>query len=298
MTSHDTIIKNFFIGTGAKTGSTVFWKGDKLYSYGEHFTLCQRIAPNRYIINADKYSVTTNKHTHLTINNAPTNTPCIPFSALSIALSKPDNFGDFNKINLIEVGQPFYTKQIKHLDKSRYDIKEVAEEIKANGWTLIKETDKKIIVTVPMHHLGYTLFEYDKEYYLSGMDDNHYFLCRLLYQCDTIDKALLSMAGNLTDKEYREYQKGTIKRQGEFFFIPMPELTFNKELIKKKAPIPQAQGTASHIATSLRVADGYIYAKGLVSHSRRDHRSIHLDTWHKVVLNTVKESWTSNGRVD
>ncbi len=43
-------------------GSNFYFRGDILYSYGSHYILAKRIAPNEYLINADRYSVTTAMH--------------------------------------------------------------------------------------------------------------------------------------------------------------------------------------------------------------------------------------------
>jgi hypothetical protein len=279
----------------------VFGMGNVLYSYGQHFPLMVYTKQNKFIINADKYSHTTDGHTRDCISAVP-QAPCIPFNSIRAIDQNARLETIVDQLNLIEIGEPFYTQEIKRLNKKDWDIKDVAERIKTSDWKLIKEDDKTITVTQPVHHLGYTLFEYQNRHFLSGMDDRHYFLCELLDKHQTVNETLRSMAGNLNDEEYKDYQKGLIKRQGEFFFIPIEGIDTKaiKTLIKKKAPIPQAQGTASHIANSLVqfTNSNKVYVKGYITHSRGDHKSVFLDSWHLVVMNTVKQSWTSSGRVD
>lgn len=52
----------FYQGATKGHANNVFIEGDTLYSYGHHFPLCVRIAPEIYAWNEDRYSVTTSKH--------------------------------------------------------------------------------------------------------------------------------------------------------------------------------------------------------------------------------------------
>jgi hypothetical protein len=119
-------------------------------------------------------------------------------------------------------------------------------------------------------------------------------------------------------------------RQGEWFFIPAPNLTVNEKLIRKNEPISRGNGGKPHVCQYLyrlggiavfvcsrypqgvapdryrqllltneaakrwnwtsRVSNPTVYARGRVSHS--DHKTIVLNDWHRVVMNT---EWSAPG---
>lgn len=47
---------------GKASNDTLFIEGDTIYSYGHHFAIARRVAPNSYQITARKYSSTTSRH--------------------------------------------------------------------------------------------------------------------------------------------------------------------------------------------------------------------------------------------
>ncbi len=56
---------------GAKEGqaNNMFIDGDKIYSYGRHFVIAERIGNREFLVNTNSYSITTAKHMAL-FNNA------------------------------------------------------------------------------------------------------------------------------------------------------------------------------------------------------------------------------------
>jgi len=248
-------------------------------------------AKNCFVINADIYSPTTSAHTRLAISISPKNTPQIPFSALRAAEIEPT--------------------EIYLIDKSS----DIWEEKIING---------KVVV---VHHLGSSLFEYDGRYFLSTLDTTSrrmpYALMELPEKAETIDEAFFIVSG-LTKEEYDRYLTGEIKRQGEFFFIPIGDTKTLKQKFPwiKKLDIqkhvdlarvfdPKHAGNA-HVATEAIITElGGVFVRKTVRHKRiirtfhgieyttGEHNMVRLgNVWHLVKKNRAINSWTAGGRVD
>ncbi len=112
-------------------------------------------------------------------------------------------------------------------------------------------------------------------------------------------------------------------RQGEWFFVPAPEVSENAMVIYRNEPLSRGGGSKPHICEELMrrfgvsvmvtraystglteaaynrlidtdpkarrmtwyrgVRDAWVYARGTVRHP--DHKTIHLDGWHRVYMN-------------
>jgi hypothetical protein len=134
-----------------------------------------------------------------------------------------------------------------------------------------------------------------------------------------------------TKNRNRRKNKGFI-RQGEWFFIPQPELEVPEKLILKKEPVRRGRGKP-HIVEELYREGGqtvYVDARhpeGLTEQERKelfkkspgskrsnwqimrrnpaafgrgkvrhpDHKTIELVGWHRIVPNTESEFWTTSG---
>jgi len=281
--------------------------GSVIYSYGHHFPLMVFTNENKFIINGDKYSNTTTSHTNACISKhrdiVGSEASCIPFTALRECLPREKGHTEEIKdITLIEVSDPSYKPIKRRLSKKKYTKEDITD---SEELEIIGEKSNVWIVKAKEHVLGYTLFKHENRYFLSGMDDNHYFICELLKQCQTVKEALRSMAKNLNNEQWTQYLKGDIQRQGELFFIPLNGVSKDIEARYKKANIESRNvhislgtDTTNHTANKVFYSHDGNYAKGRVSHARGDHKSLMLYQWHRVVLNTVKNSWTASGRVD
>ena len=115
-------------------------------------------------------------------------------------------------------------------------------------------------------------------------------------------------------------------RQGEWFFIPAPYVTVNEKLIRKNEPLSRGNGSKSHMCQYLyrtggqavfvcprypqgvspqqyrqlllehkvarrwhwssRVVNAGVYVRGRISHA--DHKTVVLNDWHQVVMNTER----------
>jgi hypothetical protein len=178
------------------------------------------------------------------------------------------------------------------------------------------------------HILGAVLIRYENRYFLSSVDEENrrsYFLVELGKKAATVDEAFSGLAPQ--EVKTAEIMNRPIQRQGEVYCI---ETTLTDQDIKRMAA---SKGTEyrrkigyfvqilgiRHYATRVveiknrrgRVLETYVsgtlrHATHLQFTTRRswgrggpEHNILHLgSTWWKAVKNTVKEGWTSVGRVD
>lgn len=296
MVSHSKVVNNYFNASDRehyRQGSRVFFEQDTLYSYGHHFILAQK-CKNGYILNGDRYSMSTARHQNETRQQAPTKSPIIPFSALEQIL-KTNYTGDTTEMAKITI----------------YDV----TEDKNIEYTAYNKDGEPY--TAYRHILGASLIKYGRKFYLSGVDAgsknfNSYFLVELpnaktlckkspvLYQDGmNAEYAFRLLAGNLTDKQYKDYQEGKIKRQGEYFLRPCyKELhkILHIEKISKKRDLSRGRGNA-HTARDMFKTSSGTYVRGTLRHD--EHKMISLgEVWHKVIKNTAIRSFAASGNVD
>lgn len=173
------------------------------------------------------------------------------------------------------------------------------------------------------------------KYFLSGFDETHntrsdgYFVSMLPHPVKTVDEAFES----LKPKEVRDAIAAglDVKRQGDCFAIPVSSLNVRKTLkvkqrahfvdiirnryvgtypdgdyedvvVGKELEIPSVG--RSHSANQVGFDRfGRVFARGSLIHTpawrNSEHKKIPLGkTWHRIVFNTAKGSWSLGGRVD
>ena len=314
-TRNDEVLNAYFNSStpeGSNYQGSLFFEGQVLYSYGRHFPLAVRI--NRggghmslYIINGDKYSVTTSHHQGMLfsyINNSQRLE--IPFSALEAA------FSDVRITWLLRNQFEIIDWQFDQLlDTGRID---------KNGNKLFE------------HVLGASVFKVADEYYLSGLDESGtgqglYFLTKLLpgQQPTTVQEAYEFMKPDAVKRA--EEENKTIYRQGEFFFVEA-----NQNEIPKEYHKPEKKNDYNdkyrflirhyYIANRDRDRDnrhyatyGYVsgdkqYVYGTVRHVRNEHRMVRLyrltngivapssKTWFEVHEALQQISYSAIGAID
>lgn len=181
-----------------------------------------------------------------------------------------------------------------------------------------------------------------KEKFLCGHDERHWFVCAVPGKSVT-NVAVAMQALQPTFVRQQVFQKvrrnknrferrnEAFVRQGEWFFVPFPELVFKTDFtnqIHKNEPISRGGGSKAHICAevfrnkgeAVMVCSRYpsgvsmkryndivkqnakatrwnwramqinaaVYARGTVRH--RDHKTIWLDGWHQVFMNTENEA--------
>jgi hypothetical protein len=275
-------------------GRRICFDKDKLYSYG--LNIAVRVK-NGFVINGDISTSTTNGDINFSFHVAPIGSPIVPYSVLEQA-----EIRDFHKLELIQASSDWY------------------ETIKDS-----KGEDKYI------HHLGETLFKYNDRYFLSTLEAQryrqHYYLLELKEPVTTIEQAKKSASG-LDDTNWIRYQNGEVKRQGEYFFIPVNIKDYvGKTLFKVKDYVEknnfriinhalgrfpihdtgkgmlelgdifkQPNGNPHYPRDIIRL-NGDVFVRGTVRHP--EHGMLRLgDRWHLAQLNYIKRAYQPNGRVD
>jgi len=134
------------------------------------------------------------------------------------------------------------------------------------------------------------------------MDNQNYFITQLPKRAKTVTEALEM----LMPKECRGLTD--YKRQGEWFFIPCPEVKTKDFLavsehmrLRNRLNVTANDDfrNAHHIATEAGYTKKDVYARGTVRHTQGDHKLLKLGkAWHKVIESNHKQSWGAGGRID
>ena len=177
----------------------------------------------------------------------------------------------------------------------------------------------------------------EKQKFLCGHDERHWFVCAVPGASVSSVKAAMEA---LQPAEVRSAVQRRVKRnknrlrrrnsafvrQGEWYFIPVPQLTINRKLILKNEPLSRGWGSKPHMCQFLfrkggervwvcpqyptgvdektkillfrtnpqakgwnwrqMVLEPEVYVRGRVWHS--DHKTIELASWHRVLMNTER----------
>jgi hypothetical protein len=196
------------------------------------------------------------------------------------------------------------------------------------------ESDAEVVCTDPAdrHLLLLVRSEEGKSKFLCGHDERHWFVAAIpeaargVRDVETAKAALqppivASVAGRLPRKHRFERRNAAYLRQGEWFFVPVPNLRVEPWQIRLNEPLARAGGTphvlreayrlggetvyvrgarvlsaATWARTPERQRRGYqpmtrdpeVYARGTVRHP--DHATLALPGWHRVVMNTEQSA--------
>lgn len=314
------VVTRFLEGKYCSNGRGSMYSEDgsrpTLYSYGRHFPLLvQRGNGNDkvwYIANGDKYSVTTSQHQSI-VRSALTvmeiECPTVAFSALSAAGI------NFNTCELVD----FHPDKADH----RYfdTEKEAHEWIEtAAPWAGIKSVTKHEGYEKPYyasyHSIGSAVLMQGDDCYLCSMDEGTYFIVKLPETAGSVEHAFQI----LKPQAIREAEKqGTsIRRQGEWFFIPkgslgdinsdrLPEMKILKKDFSKSESLPRSDVNSNmHVPTRLFKNNGDLFVTGIVRHKLPDstvgsgqHRALNLkDQYYTAHENTAIGAWSASGNVD
>ena len=296
MKSQSTLINEFVKGATKGEASHMYVDDDTLYSYGRHFPLLVR-RDFGFLLNADKYSVTTSSHQSSCFRHA---TIQIPFSALESAGVSHRHF------ELVSHEPQRWDKTGKWErwinDGSRRGKTEV---ISNKEHQALSEDEREGYSEQEERRPESAILRYEGDYYLSSMDGWNFFLCKLPEPVETVEEAFASLKPAEVGEDYQ--------RQGEWFFVEMP---LDKDFIKKEyakmnknfvLPNKNPDGNL-HIATRGYENQYGVFVSGQVRHQTRwggrgDHRMLRLSTLDNMkifqaVENRAQGSWSANGRVD
>lgn len=177
----------------------------------------------------------------------------------------------------------------------------------------------------------------DKYKFLCGHDERDWFIASISARVKNVEEAkqslkpneVLEVERNVPKKKKQKRKNGARVRQGEWFFIPAPDLIVDAKLIHKNEPISRGNGSKPHMVDEVyrrggetvyvsnrhpsgiseaaykqlktneermgfrpMVANAEVYARGDVRH--KDHATIHLHVWHRVLMN---REGSRNGRL-
>jgi hypothetical protein len=213
---------------------------------------------------------------------------------------------------------PFSVFKQAKLDLSKFELLEKGPEETFNLFVMSTRYNEKtkeydvIKTDIKQHFTGACLFKIQGEVYLFDVDRNELannivnpFLVNVSdSKVKTISQAYESLKPQAVKDAEKE--KLSVKRQGEWFFIPTKvSEAFVKEHYKtltrqnELAPlILQAGPNRPNYAKLGFEALGLVYVKGKISHSGREHKDLELKQWHIAIPNTATKSWTVTGDVD
>jgi hypothetical protein len=243
--------------------------------------------------------------------------PMIPFSVFR------ETGLDITKYKLVETG-PQETLTISVPEK--YTVKVNEKDYKGNVVRDKNGKAKKVdetrtrMVDEERHFIGAQLFQVDGRSFLLDVDrvELEYkrfnaFLSIIPGTPDTIADAYQSL---IPSEVQTAIDSGShVIRQGEFFFVPAPEVdTDNAEIVGRvkstaedllgsryttpSFEIRAGRGRPNYAAQGFQSEDGLAYIRGFVVHSGREHEPIKLRCWHKVIPNTATENFTLVGDID
>ena len=119
----------------------------------------------------------------------------------------------------------------------------------------------------------------DKNKFLLGRDERHWFAAAV--PGDGVHDVRTAIASlRPTEVEGRR-----AIRQGEWFFAPAPEVHEDARVIYRNEPLSRGGGSKPHICEQMMRSSvtTVMVSSGDVRH--RDHKTIHLDGWHRVYMN-------------
>jgi hypothetical protein len=308
MRSQSSLIERFSKGAESGSASHMFIEGDVLYSYGHHFPLAIRQdwgARISYLLNGDRYSPSTSSHQRQCLTHVKPNVQ-IPFSALQAA-----NLCDYRlprrDLRIVASRSDEYHCTCKHCgreveygDGGNADPKRWAHYHVADGTPLCSEAEEE---TVSHHVLGAVVFEHQRRFYLSSIDDQEgwrvraYFLCWLPEPVSTVEEAFEVL---VPEQVRKARQAGVeVRRQGDIFAVATP-------LSTRQIRVPTQRCfrlfDSAHVAAEARV-NGAVYIRGTLRHQPDDRRPQHSvlrlgRTWWMAVKNLALASWNAVGSVD
>ena len=249
-----------------RSHGNLFFKGDAIYSYGTHFPFALRL-PWGFLINGDTHSNTTAKHqagVRHVIRTTGRPSVIVPFSSLrSAGISYAD-------VLLVD-REP---DRILPITRSRGD----------RTW-------------VPgLHLMGRSVIMANGTYYLSGLDEtmrdpwHGHFLAQLPCPAATVSDALEALKPAIV----RNAEATPVKRQGEWFFIPVDKplgIIQHKWLLVNRDPARRKAHRATYYISPN-------YVSGTIRHLEGDHKMLTLGKqWYMAYENTEIRSFRG-GRVD
>lgn len=344
MTNEDVISRWIAAKPNPRQGGAVRWGTGNvysdcervIYSYGRHFPLAVRLGKDSFLLNGDRYSVTTSRH-QSDIQYALQGQPTVSFEALRALGVRPEDLTAGN-IRDYTRDRTTYLSRVPDPDAADPDATKL---VRQDGSDFEPPAQGQLVEnrwSVYWHILGATLIRHyhkpwndepgEWRYYLCSLDEGTYFVSRLSRPAATVDSALWGLKPYKVQQAIRAGE--SVIRQGEWFFVPtgladrdIAKLA-NLERVsdlpgflrsQKPAGIRHIRTTAHPLPTdnpssnehwcTHAVIRGETYARGKVIHRdpwshtpTGEHRSVTLRGWFRVYKNTELDSRSIGGKFD
>lgn len=288
----------------------MFCDKDILYSYGTHFPLAKRLVDSEnennvlYIINADRYSVTTSGHQSYALRmlrpNIQVSRNALETIGIRFENLKFENIVDYSCDN-VEYCFRYNGKLYNPIDNIEYGYNQINEinSIEDIDKLLYRNIDTSQGMFVELgkkdignerisygywHVVGGVLIEYNGYQYVCTLDENQYCVIKINGKYKSFNEAVESLK---PDSVRNAERKGIdIYRQGEWFFVKefntigdfARHLNMKVKDVKKEFeytfPDVQADSSNIHYGKYMDI-DSKTYATGMIRHCDSYNYNIH-----------------------
>jgi hypothetical protein len=215
--------------------------------------------------------------------------PMLPFNVFQEAKL------DINKLEVLDEGpqEKIVRKTIKWNSKKK-DNEEVDETIHFTGSKLFKIDDRVFLFDIDRNEVKHKIFNP----FLVELTDK---------TVSKIKDAYESLKPQLVkDSEKKGLE---VKRQGEWFFVPVKlkkdfvnehwkkEPNWQSKMEYPRMVLQAGQNRPNYAEFGFKAFDTN-YVKGIVSHSGREHNDLLLNNWYIAIPNTSTTSWQITGDID
>lgn len=292
--NHATIAENFSNGATSGKGFNMYIENDKMFSYGSHYVLAKRFNDGVFLLNGDRYSVSTSKHQSHTRRAC--YGPTTSFTALQNAGIDIDDMQIIahsdDKLDTLHNCNPESIKAFRNTIPMGATI----------SYQKDKETGK--IEQISYHLAGSSLIKANDSHYICGMDEMSYFVSQLPHGCHSVEAAYQMLKPKLIRTIETENPETIVQRQGEWFFYPVPKGAIKQHAIKKKdfnkniaLPTTDSQSNLHTVTRILPVMSNdkdLFYCFGTVRHPQ--HKMLKLgNVIHLAICNTAVNNWSVDG---
>ena len=281
---------------------SVYFRQGVLYSYGEHFPMAFKLSDGRYLINGDRYSVTTSAHQSLCHRACPGGEGfTTSVSALNRALGRERFNRDFNEVEVVD-SLPGVDIWANFHDSAEDSYNALPDK---EGVTLTykknSETGERYLHHA--HRAETLLLKIGRGFWVCGMDDRSYFISKLPKRARSVAEAFDIMRPDKV-KRWEVETECVVERQGEWFFIQRSQARHAKSIYKKMSAnfvLPREAGSNPHTATRGYIKNRRVFVSGQVRHP--EHPTLKLSyaknpVIFEAVKNTTVADFSADGRVD
>jgi hypothetical protein len=302
--TNEQLIRGYLAGyyeDGKTPNGNLFFEKEILYSYGYHFPLAVDLG-RLYVLNGDKYSVTTSGHQSKLFRLVPNSMRVeIPFSALASMMTAK--------------GKRIYAQSDVAKEVMKFNVIDWENDRYLDTGRLNKQGEP-----IMDHVLGGSLFEYEGSYFVTGMDlsgvdpRGMFFLTEIA--TEQIEKfgeptSMVEAMELLKPDEIKKAEEVgcEVYRQGEHFFIEVTDKHFKVGDVQKPYMIKNMAEDREdrHYASEGFMMDGMQFVRGIVKHTGRQHRMLKLykegtkakdRKWFAQHESVQANSWSASGNVD